>query len=256
MDLSNSHSDGCSAPYPPFCRWKVCETPTANQGSVFMKKNDKFVALAALIAGAVSQGVSADTGKVLVMDFIAPHSIKVIMPSNAPSIGSDYRSVFNESGLRRGSPMSEHTGIDIKVPIGSPVLATADGRVTGAAFERFGGNTIRVDHGDLMTIYMHLDKMGVAPGDVVKRGQIIGASGRTSAEFKNMVPHLHLGVVRVKGTDPEPVETPKGYEKIRNPHLFWYDGPGKVTCFDENVAYADAADKFIYPVHCVAAGQN
>ena len=58
--------------------------------------------------------------------------------------------------------------------------------------------------------------------------------------------------------DAGPVETPKGEERLRNPHRFWYDGEGQVNCYcyDANRTFADAALKFIYPVRCVTDGQD
>lgn len=218
-------------------------------------KRSYFFAWIALWLSLEANADPTDTGKILVMDRSPTHSVAVKLPPNAPSIVSDYRSAYNESGLIRAYPMTEHTGIDIKLAVGSSVLAAAAGRVDKAGFERFGGNSVRINHGNLTTIYLHLDSIHVAAGDFVTRGQVIGASGASTAVFKNMLPHLHFGVIRVSGTDEQPVETPKGHDNLRNPHQFWHDGPGLITCFEENRTYSDEVSKFTYPARCLSGAQ-
>ena len=66
----------------------------------------------------------------------------------------------------------------------------------------FNGKTIFIDHGDgLITMYCHLDRIGVKPGETVNKGQRIGRSGMTG---RATGPHLHWSVV-LNGTmvDPE-----------------------------------------------------
>ncbi|MCX2727802.1 peptidoglycan DD-metalloendopeptidase family protein [Thermomicrobium sp. 4228-Ro] len=96
-----------------------------------------------------------------------------------------------------------HTGIDIAVPEGTPVRATASGTV------RFVGNTdgyglrVEIDHGNgVTTLYAHLSAAAVAPGQRVERGQVIGRSGNTGASTG---PHLHYEIRQNgRAIDPAP----------------------------------------------------
>jgi murein DD-endopeptidase MepM/ murein hydrolase activator NlpD len=95
-------------------------------------------------------------------------------------------------GFRWGS---FHKGLDIAAPVGSPVLACADGKIvfTGSQkrFRRYG-NTVLIEHGSgAYTYYAHLSKVLVKPGQSIKRGQKIALVGNTG---RSTGPHLHLEV--------------------------------------------------------------
>ncbi len=95
-----------------------------------------------------------------------------------------------------------HRGMDIAAPEGTPVRAAADG-VVALADDSFQlhGHTIVLDHGHAVeTIYLHLSKIDVKPGDHVTRGQQIGRVGKTGVATG---PHLHYGVyVHHEAMDP------------------------------------------------------
>jgi murein DD-endopeptidase MepM/ murein hydrolase activator NlpD len=99
-------------------------------------------------------------------------------------------------GLRRffnGEPRAPHAGLDVAVPRGTPVKASGRGKVLAVGNYFFNGKTIFVDHGDgLITMYCHLDRIGVKAGQMVKRGQRIGRSGMTG---RATGPHLHWSVI-------------------------------------------------------------
>jgi hypothetical protein len=99
-------------------------------------------------------------------------------------------------GLRRffnGEPRSPHAGLDVAVPRGTPVKASGRGKVLAVGNYFFNGKTIFIDHGDgLITMYCHLDRIGVKAGEKVKRGQRIGRSGMTG---RATGPHLHWSVI-------------------------------------------------------------
>jgi len=98
---------------------------------------------------------------------------------------------------------SMHEGIDIIAPRGTPVHATADGRVKFTGIMHGFGKLVVIDHIWFETRYAHLDKILVKRGQRVSRGDVIGTCGRTG---KTTGVHLHYEV-RVAG---KPVN-PKNY---------------------------------------------
>ena len=99
-------------------------------------------------------------------------------------------------GLRRifnGEPRSPHAGLDVAVPRGTPLKASAPGTVLAVDDYFFNGKTIFVDHGNgLLTMYCHLDQFDVHTGDTVSKGQQLGLSGMTG---RATGPHLHWSVI-------------------------------------------------------------
>jgi murein DD-endopeptidase MepM/ murein hydrolase activator NlpD len=106
-------------------------------------------------------------------------------------LNNELSTAFGTERTMNGKWVSIHKGVDIKGKAGEEVSASNNGRVILAEGLFFGGNTIILDHGQgIYTIYMHLSKMEVTPGDSVKKGEVIGlvgSSGRSSG------PHLHFG---------------------------------------------------------------
>lgn len=106
--------------------------------------------------------------------------------------------VSSEFGLRSnpfgGKRYEVHEGMDFAGPVGLPILATADGTVVSANYERGYGNHIKIDHGyQYETLYAHLSRMAVQLGDQVQRGDVIGYLGNTG---RSSGPHLHYGIYR------------------------------------------------------------
>src|SRR5450759_2277489 len=99
-------------------------------------------------------------------------------------------------GLRRffnEEPRAPHAGIDMAVARGTPVKASARGKVLAVDDYFFNGKTIFVDHGNgLITMYCHLERIDVKTGDTVSKGQRSGHSGKTG---RATGPHLHWSVV-------------------------------------------------------------
>jgi murein DD-endopeptidase MepM/ murein hydrolase activator NlpD len=100
-----------------------------------------------------------------------------------------------------------HRGVDYAGAVGSPVVAPATGRVAlvGLVSQGFKlhGNTVGLDHGQgVTTIYLHLSRILVKEGDLVKPGQVIGSVGATGGVTGA---HLHWGVyVNGQSVDPAP----------------------------------------------------
>lgn len=118
---------------------------------------------------------------------IAQPATRFILPVEGPQ-----SSAF---GLRRffnGAARAPHSGIDLAVAEGTPILAPARAIVLDAGDFFFNGNTVFLDHGQgLVTMYCHMSEIDVEPGDVVEQGELIGkvgATGRVTAA------HLHWGV--------------------------------------------------------------
>ncbi|MBN2662162.1 MAG: M23 family metallopeptidase [Bacteroidales bacterium] len=85
-----------------------------------------------------------------------------------------------------------HKGIDFNVPIGTPVVATANGKVTKSGrATKVQGIIVEIEHGDYSTHYYHLNDVNVRVGQTVERGQVIGYAGTTG---KSLIPHLHYEI--------------------------------------------------------------
>ena len=99
---------------------------------------------------------------------------------------------------------SLHNGLDIAVPTGTTVLASAPGVVTTAGYTDINGNWVKVDHGGgWSTAYLHLSQIGVKQGQTVTTGQQLGLSGATG---RATGPHLHFIIYRDNApVDPKPL---------------------------------------------------
>jgi murein DD-endopeptidase MepM/ murein hydrolase activator NlpD len=99
---------------------------------------------------------------------------------------------------RRADPFTQnqvmHRGLDISSPLGTPIVAPADGVVTAVAREAEFGNLVSVEHGyGFVTRYGHASRVLVRAGQQVRRGQMIALVGNTG---KSTGPHLHYEVLR------------------------------------------------------------
>lgn len=131
-----------------------------------------------------------------------------IYPVDPATLGQDYGT--NPGGF---NPAGGHTGKDFKVWTGTPVHAAGDGVVVQAQDSAtlpadyradgsgpnpywinpdFAGGFIAIDHGDgePASIYAHLSRWNVLPGQRVTKGQVIGLSGASGGASSG--PHLHF----------------------------------------------------------------
>lgn len=100
-----------------------------------------------------------------------------------------------------GSGMVFHAGIDIAGAYGSPIRATADGRVKYSGWQEGYGNLVELQHdGDITTRYGHNSVLLVQEGEPVRAGAIIALMGSTG---RSTGVHVHYEV-RIHGTPMDP----------------------------------------------------
>lgn len=98
----------------------------------------------------------------------------------------------------------EHLGVDVAMPRGTPVVATASGvvhQLKRSDLQAGYGNYIEIDHGHgLVTRYAHLEDIQVNYGAKIKKGQVVGTVGTSGG---SVAPHLHYEIIRDgKNVDP------------------------------------------------------
>lgn len=120
---------------------------------------------------------------------------------NTPSIPPAFGIYSSGFGYRFLGKSEFHGGQDIANFIGTPIKATANGKVVMAGWNGNYGRMIKIWHGnEYTTLYAHCSKLLVSEGDTVKKGQVIalmGSTGRTTG------PHVHYEV-DVNGTKVNP----------------------------------------------------
>jgi hypothetical protein len=126
--------------------------------------------------------------------FQSPENIPSILP-----IKTDQKIRFTSEYGKRPDPFTKeikwHSGIDMAIPIGTEILATAGGSVEMIAESTSGyGNMILLSHGEgYKTRYAQLSAIHVKKGDKVAKGQVIGLSGNSG---RSTAPHLHYEVMK------------------------------------------------------------
>ena len=123
-------------------------------------------------------------------------------PLGSPVVGQ-ITSNFGKRSSPFSGRVSFHSGVDISIPQGTPVVASADGIVKFSGRKGGYGKIVQIQHPNgKETRYAHLSKVDVLPGRKVKRGQRIGAVGSTG---QSTGPHLHYEI-RKDGVaiDPKP----------------------------------------------------
>ena len=127
---------------------------------------------------------------------------KVAVPSRMPVDSPAFTSSF---GMRTHPVLGgrrAHKGVDLAMPTGSPIYATADGVISRADWYSGYGLYVAIEHGgELQTRYGHMSRLNVEAGQQVKKGDIIGYVGTTG---RSTGPHLHYEV-RIAGEAVNPV---------------------------------------------------
>ncbi|HKA59979.1 MAG TPA: M23 family metallopeptidase [Gemmatimonadales bacterium] len=120
------------------------------------------------------------------------------VPSHWPL---DVQGFVTRGQVRPGVPDESHVGIDIAVPIGTPIRASGGGTVMAAGYDSDYGLFVLLRHpSGYETMYGHTSRLLAAEGDEVQAGQVIGLSGNSG---RSTAPHLHFEVRRDgKAVDP------------------------------------------------------
>ena len=111
-----------------------------------------------------------------------------------------------------------HTGMDFTAPVGTEIYSTGNGIIEKIEMDGRGyGNNILINHGyGYETLYGHMSKISVRPGQKISRGDLIGYVGNSGSSTG---PHLHYEV-RKNGNPVNPVNfyfndlSPEEYEKM------------------------------------------
>lgn len=87
-----------------------------------------------------------------------------------------------------------HTGVDLLAPKDTPLFAANSGKVVFAGWSEWGyGNTIIISHGEVLSMYAHLNAINVTCNELVQAGQQIGTVGSSG---NSSGPHLHFEMRR------------------------------------------------------------
>ncbi|MFD4367075.1 M23 family metallopeptidase [Rhodococcus sp. NPDC058521] len=142
------------------------------------------------------------------------NSLNPIKPTTVQPVSGTLTSSF---GPRWGA---HHGGLDVAAPIGTPVLAAADGQVIDAGPASGFGQWVRVQHDDgTITIYGHVNDYLVNSGQRVTAGQPIATVGN---QGQSTGPHLHFEVHDPSGNKVDPAQ----WLQTRGVAVTWTDATG------------------------------
>jgi murein DD-endopeptidase MepM/ murein hydrolase activator NlpD len=171
----------------------------------YFKSVDSFYALrTSAMSGLATQSFSSNIGTSSGIS-----GFDTLNPIDAPSIWPVIGPITSSFGQREDPVLGNgegefHKGLDIGAPIGTPIVATADGIVRSAAMGNGYGREVIIDHGHgVETLFGHMSGFAVVTGQTVTRGQVIGYvghSGRVSGATGN---HLHYEV-RIRNVPVNP----------------------------------------------------
>ena len=104
----------------------------------------------------------------------------------------DVQGFVTRGQVRPGVVDESHPGIDIAVPLGTPVRASGGGQVSAAGYDPDYGLFVLLRHASgYETMYGHLSRLIATEGDEVQAGQVIGLSGNSG---RSTAPHLHFEI--------------------------------------------------------------
>lgn len=144
----------------------------------------------------MDSGVSALAARLAELDQIAT-SFKLVhlsFPGRSPMVGVSANSNFGNRVDPFNRRRAFHSGVDFNAPRGTPILASAGGRVIFAGRRSQYGLTVEIEHmAGLVTRYAHASKLHVAVGEVVMPGALIAEVGSTG---RSTGPHLHFEILK------------------------------------------------------------
>ena len=141
---------------------------------------------------AISVTSKTDELSFLESSFLEKRVNERLMPTTLPVKNAILGSAYGHRSDPIAGLRAMHEGIDFNAETGTPVVAAADGVIVSASYHNEFGNLIDVDHGGgLLSRYAHLSRLDVKAGQIVKRGDLIGAVGSTG---RSTGAHLHFEV--------------------------------------------------------------
>lgn len=157
-----------------------------------------------------------------------------------------------------------HRAIDVGGYTGETVISSSFGTVVDSYYDNLQGGTVIVEHtvkyeqkyipqsgsnsGRPITIsrtlfmgYIHLDEeLYVKRGDEVDYGTPLGTIGDYKKIKSSYGPHVHFGIAF----------DASNMSSSLNPHKFWVNGPGKITCYDPSGHYGKETIEIVMPLLC------
>jgi murein DD-endopeptidase MepM/ murein hydrolase activator NlpD len=160
----------------------------------------EFTALLERLAREVNE--RSDQLGVLEALLVEDSANRKFLPTLLPVVDGWFSSNFGYRIDPFSGQQSFHEGIDFPAESGTAIVAAASGLVVEAGWHPQYGKIVEIDHGNgLVSRYAHASQLGVKEGDLVVRGQHIGAVGTTG---RSTGPHLHFEV-RLNGVPQNPV---------------------------------------------------
>lgn len=159
-------------------------------------------------------GVKAPREKTLAAaDLLRATPVRAVAPASPPRYTEpppslpthwplDERGFVTRGQVRGGDRAESHPGIDIAVPVGTPVRAAGGGLVAAVGADPAYGLYVRVRHsGGYESLYGHASRLFVQEGDTIGAGQVIALSGNSG---RSTAPHLHFEIRR-EGNSLDPL---------------------------------------------------
>jgi len=132
---------------------------------------------------------------------------KFILPMDS-FITSD----FGKARVYNDTLKGYHSGTDFRAKVGTPIIASNDGKIVLVKDRFYSGGTVIIDHGQgIYTCYYHMSDFSVKKNALIKKGEVIGLSGKSG---RVTGPHLHFSV-RVGGVQVDPLQ----FVKLMNNHI-------------------------------------